>query len=123
MVMYTVFGKAMNTPNFASIFDFLERWGTSHKFVITLIAAMFGSSFTYISTQLVHADDFNSLKGDFYQYRAVDIAKEELYSTRRQIDQIKSVPESQRPQWMQDQLDRLQRQEKRQEEKISRLNS
>jgi len=116
----------MNTPNFSSIFDFLEKWGTSHKFVLVLIASLGGSVFTYMSTQLVHAQDFTAFKKETQAFQAsqtfaLDILdkKLRLQDTRKNIEILEDIPATQRPDSINRTLERLKREEALLESKIN----
>ena len=97
----------------------LSEWLNHHKFLLTVTAAMLGWSFSYFAP----ADELNILKKEFVQYRFEDITHRELESTRRQLDNLKKIPENDRPQWVIDSIERLKRQEQRLEDKISSINS
>lgn len=83
-----------------------------------MCAALAGWSFSYFAP----ASELQILRNEFVQYKLEDVTKYELDSTRRQLDNLKNIPEDSRPVWVVDQIERLKRQEKRLEEKLSDVN-
>ena len=69
------------------------------------------------------SDSFIMLNKEFNEYRAEDVAKFELEIVRRKLDDFKKIPESDRPQWVADSIERLKRQEQRLEDKLDKLSS